>query len=124
MREIIFRGIRVDTKEWTYGYLFKIWGKVYILWGTTNGIPNMIEVTLESIGQYTGVNDKNNKEIYENDILKCEDQRYIGTVWFSNGSFITDCEGFGEHPISQTNNDDFEILGNTLQNSELLKEGV
>ena len=58
MREIIFRGIRVDTKEWTYGYLFKIWGKAYILWGTTNEIPNMIEVTLESIGQYTGVNDK------------------------------------------------------------------
>ena len=34
---------------------------------------------------------------------------------------MTDCEGFGDHSISQTNSDDFEIIGNTLQNSNLLK---
>ena len=43
-REISYRGQRVDTKEWVYGYLFGIWEKRYILWGTTNDIPNMIEV--------------------------------------------------------------------------------
>ncbi len=73
------------------------------------------------IMQYTGINDKNNKKIYANDILKCEAQNYIGNVWFDNGSFMTNCEGFGDHPISQTNSDDLEIIGNTLQNSKLLK---
>ncbi len=119
--DIVFRGIRVDNGEWTYGYLFKIWEKNYILWGTINGIPNMIEVDFQSIGQYTGVSDKNNKQIYSNDILKCEAQNYIGNVWFANGSFMTNCEGFGDHPISETNSNDFEVIGNTLQNAELLK---
>ena len=70
---------------------------------------------------YTGVNDKNDKEIYDGDILKCEAQNYIGKVWFANGSFMTDCEGFGDHPISGTNSDDFEKIGNIHENPELLE---
>lgn len=58
-REILFCGKRVDNDEWTEGYLFKIWNRAFLLWGTTNGVPNMIEVKPETVGQYTGLTDKN-----------------------------------------------------------------
>ncbi len=86
-----------------------------------DGIMDITEDSRFIIMQYTGVDDKNNQEIYDGDILKCETQNQIGTVWFSNGAFMTDCEGFGNHPISQTNSNDFEKIGNIYQNSELLE---
>jgi len=94
-----------------------------IFWFNPSDKDNLYEDVTDKFDVlfYTGVNDKNDKEIYDRDILKCEAQNYIGNVWFSNGSFMTNCEGFGDHPISGTNPADFEIIGNTLQNAELLR---
>lgn len=71
MRLIRFRGKRKDNDKWTYGYLFGSWEQTYILWGTTNGIPDMTEVIPETVGQYTEKNDKNGKEVYDGDKIKC-----------------------------------------------------
>ena len=51
MREGIglYKAKRKDNGKWIEGYLFCIWEKAYILWGTTNGIPNMVEVDPETI---------------------------------------------------------------------------
>lgn len=61
----------VDGKEhkgiWIEGYIFKIWHEYYILWGTTNGIPNMLEVLPETVGMWTGLTDKIRKKIFEGD---------------------------------------------------------
>ena len=69
-REILFRGKRIDNGEWIEGYSFKIWDKCYILWGTTNEIPNMIEVLPETVCEWTGLTDKKGRRIFEGDIVR------------------------------------------------------
>lgn len=69
-REILFRGKRLDNGQWIEGYLFKIWDKAYILWGTVNGIPDQIEVVTDTVGQYIGLTDKIGNKIFEDDIVE------------------------------------------------------
>ena len=63
MREILFRGKRVDNGEWVYGDLSQHkTGKKFIKCGSA---IHSYEVIPKSIGQYTGLTDKNAKKIFE-----------------------------------------------------------
>ena len=70
MRDILFKSKRVDNGEWTEGYFFKTWDKVFLLWGMTGDCPNMEEVVPETVGQYTGIKDDQDVRIFEGDIVE------------------------------------------------------
>ncbi len=117
MRDIKFRGRRLDNGEWTYGYLFMIWERAYILWGTTNGVPNMIEVDPETVGQCTELPNKNGKEIYEGDIIRCEDGA-SQKVYFNDGCFLA--RDIGDDEEDWLIEDTDEVIG-TIYDKEGLK---
>lgn len=96
MREILFRGKRLDNGEWVEGNLFvsDTDGSTYILAGSRR-VTIEWEVDPGTVGQYTGLKDKHGKRIFEGDILgSWYDDLYPDDVaievvqWFRNGWYI------------------------------------
>ena len=135
MREILFRGKRMDDGEWVEGYLVKaVGGECMILPVTTEhcGGAEFSEgyhCDPTTVGQYTGLKDKNGKRIFEGDI--CRNTRtgeivsvkwhgtMAGYVWDKRraDSFLFD---FGELFRAC---DKYEVIGNIHGNQELQKGG-
>lgn len=82
MREILFRGKRVDNGEWIEGFYAKSGDKHFILIDNdfAVGYVKMKEVIPETVGQFIGLTDRNGKKIFEGDIVELED-RYYDTKW-------------------------------------------
>lgn len=151
-REILFRGKRVDNGEWIYGGYAKCNNREYILpdidlvgreWVFKN-----IEVIPETVGQFTGLTDKNGKKVFEGDIVKItyndrltrrlEKEDYesymkefclVEQVVFYKGAFCSKVEienmplyrplGFDLYAKSMLK--ELEVIGNIYDNPELLE---
>ena len=140
MREILFRGKRLDNGEWVYGGI-AAWKDGFSSAITTldeNDFDSLVLVYPETVGQYTGLTDKNGTKIFEGDFLHWEYQDYDNNtgchnwikheckVTFEYGSFYIDA-----YPFHLGNTLDFddgedwrlEVIGNIHDNPELLKGG-
>ena len=149
MREILFRGKRCDNLDWVEGYLLKECNYETCSWNL--GIEyktdcfgrfayEVAEIVPYTIGQFTGLTDKNGKKIFEGDIIKFHKFRYepdwVGTVSYDYCSYIAtgrmplayekriDEDPFYcpfEVALSSIDNGAIEIIGNIYDNPELLE---
>lgn len=139
MKEILFRGKRIDNGKWVYGYYFydSFYNKAYITTGnycmriseekSNHRIINAFEVDAKAVGQYTGLKDKNGNKIFEGDIIDFlyrSDGDDYGIVQYdvdeTEFGFVYNLiyDGLGRHYCSK----DIEVIGNIYDNPELLEE--
>ena len=125
MREIRgYRGMRTDNGEWVYGDLIHgvkdQKGLAWIWQEEEDGIGvNEYQVIPETVGQDTGMKDKNGKSVFDGDIVKTRDDVYF-CVWDEYNyeyMFRNEKEDFG---IAYVSSEDIEIIGTVYKNPELL----
>ena len=131
MREILFRGRRIDNGEWVFGYSIFCASRVFIvdrddktsLRGfTTNRCDKYdwrsVEVNPATVGQLTGLTDKNGKKIFEGDVVSDDDGQFASVEWFKSASqFLAE---FGDGYDLQELGEWCTVVGNIHDNPELL----
>ncbi|MBR5874829.1 MAG: hypothetical protein IKY90_08885 [Oscillospiraceae bacterium] len=134
MREIIFRGKRLDNGEWVYGDFVNDWSKQNTKPDKTicNNIGKYAVIS-ETIGQYTGLKDVSGKMIFEGDIVHITgnpdvpdwaDLDYNATIIFKDGGFCA-VNGTPEHYFIRRYDlcrfdFDLAVIGNIHDNPELI----
>ena len=131
MREILFRGKRIDKGEWVEGFYVKCRGHHYILpqydidHGFDERYSDWIEVSDQTICQYTGLSDRNDREIFEGDIISIPRSNKKGLpaeVYYRPIESSFCIRRIGYEPISLNGVGRWgEIIGTIFDNPELIK---
>ena len=143
MREILFRGKRLDNGEWVDGYLYEHEPALVGI-ASENDVPepskwfiartgfadwNMprpvefVEIDPSTVGQYTGMKDKNGKKVFEGDIVRKTNEGRHPEIFIANirTCFYTIEEVYYSPFEHFTESCEYEIIGNTHDKPELLK---
>ena len=133
MREILFRGKRTINGDWVYGDFVhgnerkSLRDSIFVYDSETQSF-NDYEINPSTLGQYTGLTDKNGKRIFEGDIAKVlqgkdKDIAYVG---FENGAFMLypKTGNIYERTLWEYwyNDWDVEVIGNVHDNPDLLEK--
>lgn len=132
MREILFRGKTYDGRwvEGSYGHSTIIGEDTYVATVIYSNDTNLFtadwdEVISETVGQYTGLTDKNGKKIFEGDIIKrmWNGSLSIYQVVFDKylAAFIGETKPYGMFTTFDGDGEWFEVIGNIHDNPELIK---
>lgn len=141
MREILFRGKSIDNREWVYGFYSNTKGENggfhYIQTDKTS-----IRIDPETIGQYTGLKDKNGTKIFEGDVIEYirynlktgymnyKDVKEVGRIFWNDSKHAfyyrakLDCgavSGLLLFDDDRCDGFDIKIIGNEYDNPELIE---
>ena len=140
-RKILFRGKRTDNGEWIYGYLIGnnvIVGEVVDFDDDYFSTEFWYKVVPETVGQFTGLTDKNGTKVFEGGIIKAPSGRLYVVIWSTwihdekRNKFLTDRYEFtgwciskdGVNPLDTLDSETLEgeVIGNIYDNPELLTQ--
>lgn len=128
MRKILFRAKRTDNKEWTEGLYIESVVKGNPFGYITSSYPTEpTQIYTVTLGEFTGLYDKNGKKIFEGDIVKTDkfsepNKQYIIKYDLQFGAFIGQDKYNMYFVTFDGDSDQFEIIGNIYDNSELLND--
>ena len=138
----LFRGKRLNNERWVYGGYYCWNDAAYIIqkdvWDTINNFADMIEIDPSTLGQCTGLQDKNGKSIFEGDIIKF-DKSQGAVIWGNENCFNKDMANHSDGWLINWQGKDncnrmdlgfwayrggMEVIGNVHDSPELLEKGA
>lgn len=128
MREILFRGKRVDNGEWVEGcgiIATENWVSIFTVIDDideNSSEVNEIEVIPETVGQFTGLTDNNGRKIFEGDIVDYISSDVIGNP--KTGTIIVEDMTDYDTMIYLNHSDELQIIGNIHDNPELFPKNL
>ncbi len=142
MRDIIFRAKAVGTNEWVYGSLVKESVEDWIEYSIIDKEGDTYIIHEETIGEYTGLRDKNQIRVYEGDIIRFlndlkrvvarETEYIVGEIKWIDGAFWCHYEDeenltrlvsvMESYWCEEMEQNQIEIIGNIKENAELLEK--
>lgn len=117
-REILFRGKRIDNGEWVEGNLIQYPLSSYCHIMSNHGFDDARCVLSETVGQFTGLLDKNGNKIFEGDIVKYENKIYE-IKYLEKYARFAPTNKSTVFMVCAFNH--LEVVGNIYDNPELLK---